>query len=88
MSCPFGVYGRNKSQLQNLFWNVCGLNSKAKQEDVKQIINMLKHDIICLQETKIGIMTPSIIINAFGLQYEANYVSLPADSTRGDCPGW
>jgi hypothetical protein len=88
MSCPFGVYGRNKSQLQNLFWNVCGLNSKAKQEDVKQIINMLKHDIICLQETKIGIMTPSIIINAFGLQYEANYVSLPADGTRGDCPGW
>jgi exonuclease III len=42
-------------------WNVKGLNNKAKQEDVKQIVSMLKPNLICVQEIKIEEMSPSII---------------------------
>jgi hypothetical protein len=37
-----------------LSWNVRGLNNIAKQEDVKQIINLFKPGLLCLQETKLA----------------------------------
>jgi exonuclease III len=37
-----------------LSWNVRGLNSAAKQEDVKQNISLFNPDLLCLQETKLA----------------------------------
>jgi endonuclease/exonuclease/phosphatase family metal-dependent hydrolase len=51
VACPIYVDNLIK-QFKMLSWNVRGLNSCAKQEDVKQIITIIKPDILCLQETK------------------------------------
>jgi exonuclease III len=66
-----------------LSWNVRGLNNRAKQEDVRQTVSMLKPDLICIQETKTEVMTPSIMRSAFGPEFESNFFSLPADGSRG-----
>jgi exonuclease III len=34
-------------QYSILSWNVRGLSSRAKQEDVKQLVSMCKPDLIC-----------------------------------------
>jgi hypothetical protein len=44
---------------------------------------MLKPDLICVQETKIEEMSPSIIRNAFGPEYESSFEALPADGAMG-----
>jgi endonuclease/exonuclease/phosphatase family metal-dependent hydrolase len=41
-------------QYKLLSWNIRGLNSHAKQGDIRQVINNLRIDLICLQETKIA----------------------------------
>jgi exonuclease III len=66
-----------------LSWNVRGLNNRAKQEDVSLTVSMLKPDLICIQETKTEVMTPSIMQSAFGPEFESNFFSLPADGSRG-----
>jgi exonuclease III len=66
-----------------LSWNVRGLNNTAKQEDVKQIISLLKLDLLCLQETKLVSVDSTTIRNCLRSQYENNYAFLPADGTRG-----
>lgn len=38
-------------------WNVRGLNSAAQQEDVKEIVQMHRPMIVCLQETKSQLIT-------------------------------
>lgn len=66
-----------------LSWNVRGLNSGAKQEDVKQVIKDYKPDIICLQETKMAYIDTTIIRNSLGEDYVDNFFYLPADGVRG-----
>jgi exonuclease III len=61
-----------------LSWNVRGLNNRAKQGDIKQVINIFRPNIICLQETKIERIDAAQIRNTLGIDYDNNYVSLPA----------
>lgn len=42
-------------------WNVRGLNSKAKQDAVKVILQQYGASIVCLQETKIASMNDRFI---------------------------
>jgi hypothetical protein len=49
-----------------LSWNVWGLNSVAKQEDVKKIINLFNPGLLCLQETKLASFDVASIINCLG----------------------
>jgi exonuclease III len=65
-----------------LSWNAWGLNSVAKQEDVKKIINLFNPGLLCLQETKLASFDVASIINCLGGQYENSYAFLPADGTR------
>jgi exonuclease III len=66
-----------------LSWNIRGINSTTRQEDLRQIINSSKPDIICIQETKMASINSPVIGNALGNDYEANYCFLPAEGTRG-----
>jgi exonuclease III len=66
-----------------LSWNVRGLNNPTRQEDIKQVIHIFKSDIVCTQETKMSFIDPAIVQNSLGFQFDANFVYLPADGTRG-----
>jgi exonuclease III len=66
-----------------LCWNVRGLNNQAKQEDLRQIINIFKPDLLCIQETKLDRVDPSLIRFALGSVYDNNFVALPTEGTRG-----
>jgi exonuclease III len=82
--CYFWFPMDNPSQIYSfLSWNVCGLNSAASHEDVKKIIVLYKPDLICLQETKLEIISAALIGDALGYQYENNFVFLHASGTRG-----
>jgi exonuclease III len=70
-------------QYKMLSWNVKGLNSHAKQGDIRQVINNLRPDLVCLQETKIAYLNTQLVRNVLGPNYEDNYVSLPAQGTMG-----
>jgi exonuclease III len=65
-----------------LSWNVRGLNSAAKQEDVKQNISLFNPDLLCLQETKLASIDSVTIRKCLGSQFENSYAFLPADGTR------
>lgn len=74
------------SALQNyqfMTWNVRGLNNPAKQEEVKQVISIVRPDIVCLQETKLSVVDNIMIVNCLGQEYEGNFCYMPADGTRG-----
>jgi exonuclease III len=66
-----------------LAWNVWGLNNPAKQEDVKQVIQLHKLMIICLQETKLREITNLMVNIYLGPDYSANLWYLPVEGTRG-----
>jgi exonuclease III len=40
-------------------------------------------DLVCTQETKLADITPSIIKNVLGANYDNNFVFVPAAGTRG-----
>jgi exonuclease III len=68
-----------------LSWNVRGLNNKAKQEQVKKIIQVHRPVIVCLQETKLADIPNSVVSSCLGSDFTSNYCYLPADGTRGVC---
>jgi exonuclease III len=57
-----------------LSWNVRGPNNIAKQEDIKQVINILKPDLVCLQETKLSSLDSSTVRNILGADYENSFL--------------
>jgi exonuclease III len=70
-------------QYKMLNWNIRGLNNKAKQEDIRHVINMFNPDVICLQETKLESVDNALIRNALGPAFDNNYACLPAQGVRG-----
>jgi exonuclease III len=59
-----------------LSWNVRGLNSSARQEDVKQVVQLYKPDLVCLQEIKMESVSQHTIRNALGHAYQDNFAFL------------
>ena len=45
-----------------LSWNVCGLNDRNKRLQVRSFIKQWGADVICLQETKIELVSRSLFI--------------------------
>jgi exonuclease III len=64
-------------------WNVHGLNSTAKQEDVRQCLTSCKPDLICLQETKLACISSANVRSIMGSGFDDNFVFLPATGIRG-----
>ncbi|KAJ1262463.1 hypothetical protein BS78_09G109600 [Paspalum vaginatum] len=65
-----------------LVWNVRGLNRKARHDSVRCLINSVKPDIVCLQETKKEAISGRMVLSMLGNDF-GQFVVLPADRTRG-----
>lgn len=65
-----------------LVWNVRGLNQKARRDAVRALISVVCPDIVCLQETKVHVMTTQILLSTLGVELD-QHVALPTTGTRG-----
>lgn len=66
-----------------LNWNVRGLNNPAKRRAVQLFVAEQNCKIVCLQETKVGDMTRGLVLEALGPRFADNFISLPANGSRG-----
>lgn len=66
-----------------LIWNVRGLNSAARQDSVRVLVTLAAVDIVCLQETKMEVVTRRLILSMLGVDFDNNFVFLPSVGARG-----
>lgn len=62
--------------------NVRGLNDRARRTSVRSVVNSTRASIVCMQETKLATVSPNIVMEALGADFDA-YFCLPAIGTRG-----
>jgi exonuclease III len=65
-----------------LIWNVRGLNSSARQDSVRTLIASSRADIVCLQETKMAVVSQRILLSMLGSDF-SSHVELPAVGAGG-----
>jgi hypothetical protein len=59
-----------------LTWNVRGLNEGKKRMRVRRLLSQWKVDIVCLQETKLDLITPDLVQSIWSCPYvEWSYVA-------------
>lgn len=68
--------------LKVVFWNVRGLNNRAKCTAVHSALSTESSCIVCLLETKMSLISSSTIVETLGPQFQ-DFFFLPADGTRG-----
>lgn len=68
--------------LRTIFWNVRGLNNRAKRTAIRSVIYATAPSIVCLQETKLSLVSSTIVAETLGDAFR-DYYWLPADGTRG-----
>ena len=56
-------------KLKIISWNVRGLNDPDKRLQIKNLIKSWKVDVICLQETKLEVMSRSLVKSLWGCHY-------------------
>jgi len=71
----------NPSQI--LIWNVRGLNSVARRDAVRVLVDSAKIDIICLQETKMVAVSRQTILSMLGSDFDNNFICLPSVGASG-----
>lgn len=64
-------------------WNVRGLNAQAKQDAVKAFVYQTGASIVCLQETKLAVVTDRSISSTLGQNFVQSFAFLSASGTRG-----
>jgi exonuclease III len=62
--------------------NVRGLNDRAQHSGVRSVVSTTRASIVCLQETKLSVVTLVIVMEMLGADFDA-YFCLPATGTRG-----
>jgi mannosylglycoprotein endo-beta-mannosidase len=65
-----------------LIWNVRGLNSSARQDSVRTLVESTKADIVCLQETKMEIIPRGAVLSALGSSF-SHYTFVPSVGASG-----
>ena len=65
-----------------LCWNVRGLNSPAHRSSVYQVVATSNASIVCLQETKMEVITADVVRQCLGNKFDGFYY-VPAVGTRG-----
>jgi exonuclease III len=83
LNCFLHFMDEQNTEFNFISWNVLGLNSKAKREEVKQIMQIHKPSIVCLQETKLAVVNDLLISQCLGPMYVHNFRFLPAEGTKG-----
>jgi len=63
-------------------WNVRGLNQRSKRLKIKNLLRQWKADIICLQETKLDLISNRIVKSLWGSQF-ADWCYLPSSGASG-----
>ena len=66
-----------------LVWNVRGLNSQARRDAVRVIVDSYKVDVVCLQETKIPDVSRHCILSMLGVEFDNNFTFLPSLGASG-----
>jgi exonuclease III len=64
-----------------LIWNIRGLNARSHQDTMKQLVVAEKPSLVCLQETKLHVISDFDIMQILDVRFD--YAYLPADQTRG-----
>jgi exonuclease III len=64
-----------------LIWNVRGLNARSHCDDVWDLIGAERSSIVCLQETKLNVITDFDLIQIVETGFD--YCYLPTEGTRG-----
>jgi exonuclease III len=64
-----------------LIWNVRGLNARPRRDVVRELVAAERPSIVCLKETKLGVISPYDVMQIMGTGFE--YFYLPAEQTRG-----
>lgn len=64
-------------------WNIRGANNPAKRKAVQIFFADKRCNVVCLQETKIEVMTKQLVVDLMGPHFGDNFISLPAEGTRG-----
>ncbi|PNT67681.1 hypothetical protein BRADI_3g30448v3, partial [Brachypodium distachyon] len=65
-----------------LVWNVRGQNCRARHSGVRTIVSSSGASIVCLQETKLSVVTTNLVMDALGADFD-DYFCLLATGTRG-----
>lgn len=63
-------------------WNVRGLNKRDRRDSVRKVVDDARPSIVCLQETKLALISEWDILGILGQEYR-QHVYLPAQGTRG-----
>jgi exonuclease III len=66
-----------------MFWNVQRLNSLAKQNVVRIMVDSVKVNVVCLQEMKMGQIARRTILSMLGSEFDNNFVFLPSMGASG-----
>jgi exonuclease III len=75
-------------QLSIFNWNIRGLNSPARREAIRDLIQSATPKLVCLQERKLALITPQTATEVLGHQFN-DFKYLPAMGTRGGITlGW
>ncbi|XP_071677093.1 uncharacterized protein [Lolium perenne] len=64
-------------------WNIRGANSLAKRRAIQLFFADKSCNVVCLQETKIAVMTKDLVIEMLEPKFGDNFICLPADGTNG-----
>jgi exonuclease III len=67
---------------QLLRWNVHGMNAKAHKDAVRALVQYEHILFVCLQETKLAVISDFDIMQILGAGFE--YFYLPAVQTKGN----
>lgn len=68
---------------QILIWNVRGLNSTARRDAVRMLVDSTRTDIVCLQETKMADISRGLILSMLGSDFDNNFCFLPSIGASG-----
>jgi hypothetical protein len=73
--------GFNMSTGHLLVWNVCGLNSRAQRDVVREFVVQHRVSVLCVQETKVANFTVPMLHGLTGSCFD--YMCLPAVGASG-----
>jgi exonuclease III len=65
-----------------LCWNPRGLNDPAKRDSVREVVDSLRVNLVCFQETKMAVIDSFIVNQCLGPSFDG-FDYLPAEETRG-----
>jgi exonuclease III len=56
-----------------------GLNSAARQDSVRILVDASKFDVVCLQETKMITIPWQLVLSMLGSEFDNNFICLPSE---------